>query len=91
MKYCSHCGAQIQDEAVVCVACGCSVAAQRSEPDVPSKELNIVSCLLPIVGLILFIIYQEKSPIKAKEIGKWALIGVCIEAALSGLVWFLGA
>ena len=90
MKYCSHCGAQIQDEAVVCVTCGCSVAAHRGEPDVPSKELNIVSCLLPIVGLILFIIYQEKAPIKAKEIGKWALIGFCIGLALSGLYWIFG-
>ena len=25
MKYCVHCGAEIHDEAVVCVKCGCSV------------------------------------------------------------------
>ena len=23
MKYCSHCGAEIKDEAVVCIRCGC--------------------------------------------------------------------
>ncbi|MDE5565596.1 MAG: zinc-ribbon domain-containing protein [Anaeroplasmataceae bacterium] len=32
MKYCSHCGAEINDEAVVCVKCGCSVA--------PTKKLE---------------------------------------------------
>lgn len=25
MKYCSHCGAEIDDDAVVCVHCGCKV------------------------------------------------------------------
>lgn len=23
MKYCSHCGAEIEDEAVICIRCGC--------------------------------------------------------------------
>ena len=26
MKFCSRCGAQVVDEAVVCVNCGCSLA-----------------------------------------------------------------
>ena len=26
MKYCKNCGSQIEDEAVVCVSCGCSTA-----------------------------------------------------------------
>jgi len=26
MKFCSHCGAEIHEEAVICVKCGCSVA-----------------------------------------------------------------
>lgn len=25
MKYCSHCGAEMHDEAVLCVKCGCAV------------------------------------------------------------------
>ena len=27
MKFCSHCGAEVMDEAVICVKCGCSVGA----------------------------------------------------------------
>ncbi|MBE6597880.1 MAG: hypothetical protein E7638_00395 [Ruminococcaceae bacterium] len=30
MKYCTHCGAQIHEEAVVCVHCGCSVEDPRN-------------------------------------------------------------
>jgi len=29
MKYCSHCGAEIDDDAVVCVKCGCKVASSN--------------------------------------------------------------
>jgi ribosomal protein L40E len=25
MKFCTHCGAEIADDAVICVKCGCSV------------------------------------------------------------------
>ena len=28
-KYCSHCGAEVNDEAVVCIKCGCSVGNQQ--------------------------------------------------------------
>ena len=29
VRFCSHCGAEIMDEAVVCVKCGCSVAQPK--------------------------------------------------------------
>ena len=76
MKFCSHCGKELLDEAMICPNCGCQVSS--SEPDVSNTGLNIVSFLLPFVGLILYIIYHEKKPIKAKAIGKWALIGLAV-------------
>ena len=82
MKYCSHCGKEIAEEAVVCPSCGCAVTAKSSEPDIPSTGLNVLSFLMPFVGLILYILYHEKAPQKAGAIGKWALIGVGICAAL---------
>lgn len=29
MKYCTHCGAQINDEAMICMNCGCSTKANE--------------------------------------------------------------
>ena len=49
MKFCSHCGKEIADEAVVCVGCGCSTENVKKQ-ETPSsvkycgycgKELNI--------------------------------------------------
>ena len=36
MKYCTHCGAELNDEAVVCVKCGCSV----ENKNVPAAQSN---------------------------------------------------
>jgi len=85
MKYCSHCGKELVDEAIVCPGCGCGVATvSKANPvtDVPNTGLNVISFLLPIVGLILYIMEYERAPKKAKEIGKWALIGFVIGLVL---------
>ena len=87
MKYCSHCGNQIEDQAVICVKCGCAVASHSNVADIPSTGLNALSFFIPIVGLILYIVYHDKAPNKAKEIGKWALIGFGIGLIFSCIVW----
>ena len=60
--FCKKCGAQINDEAVVCPKCGCRTdnyeqpAAKKSEPDKTSVGIVIASVLLPIVGVIMGIV-----------------------------------
>lgn len=82
MKYCSHCGRAVADEAVVCPGCGCSVADSGAELDVPSTGMNVLAFLLPLVGLVLYCVYHDKTPVKSKQIGKWALIGFCVGVVL---------
>ena len=31
MKYCTHCGKELLDEAVICVGCGCAVSGQNTQ------------------------------------------------------------
>lgn len=31
MKYCTHCGKELLDEAVICVGCGCAVSEQNTQ------------------------------------------------------------
>lgn len=78
MKFCSHCGKQILKDAVMCPHCGCAIESKISVTDEPNKGLNILSFLLPIVGAILYLVYNEKEPKKAAAIGKWALCGLGI-------------
>lgn len=85
MKYCSHCGKEILDEAVVCPHCGCAVNGSNNAvigDDIPSTGLNILSFLIPIVGLILYLTLRDREPKKATAAGKWALIGVGVGVGL---------
>ncbi len=89
MKFCSHCGAQIEDDAVICVKCGRSVAGGKStmpEADAPSAGFSVLSFFIPLVGLILYLIWKETYPLKAKGCGKWALIGF-IANVVAGILY----
>ena len=50
MKYCSHCGAEISEEAVICVKCGCAVEnkPQSTKDDTLAtviKVFMVLSCI----------------------------------------------
>ena len=73
MKYCSQCGKELVDEAVVCPNCGCAVQAPANQQeDKPSTGLNILAFLFPVIGLILFagIVISYRRQRKQKERGK---------------------
>jgi flagellar FliL protein len=83
IKYCSHCGAEIMDEAVICVKCGCPVSNAQAvgvvnPDDAPSGGFAVLGFFFPLVGLILWLFWNNSSPKKAKSCGKGALIGVII-------------
>lgn len=80
MKYCVRCGGEMADTAVVCPRCG----AQTVPPveDKPDTAMNVISFFIPLVGLILFLVYHDRQPRKAKSAGKFALIGVGLAAAV---------
>ena len=85
MKFCSKCGKEIHDEAVVCVNCGCSVENSliADANDAPSTGFAVLGFFVPIAGLVLYLINKDKSPKKAKSAGKGALAGVITSVALS--------
>ena len=83
--YCTNCGREIDDNAAVCVGCGHSVA-KKGEKDAPSKGFAILGFFIPIVGLILYLVYERTCPLKAKSAGKGALIGFIVSIILSVLL-----
>ncbi len=85
MKFCSKCGKEILDEAVVCVHCGCPVAGQCgvvAPDDAPNAGFSVLGFFIPIAGLILYLIYNQSSPLKAKSAGKGAIAGLCTSIGL---------
>ncbi len=91
MKYCSKCGKEIMEEAVICPACGCAVAPinANGEEDAPNMGFAVLGFFIPLVGLILYLVNKDKTPKKAKSAGKGALIGFCVGLVLSILYGIL--
>ena len=49
----------------------------------------MLSFFFPIVGLILYLVWMDSEPGKAKSAGKGALIGVIVSAALFMLLFII--
>lgn len=95
MKFCVNCGAQLVDDAVACPSCGayCEVTQQNnqvSSDDTGSIGYAFLSCCVPIVGLILWLVWKDVKPKNAKKAGIGALIGVGCIVVYYILVLFLG-
>ena len=84
--YCKNCGRTVDDTSSYCNNCGARIDnkpnADASE-DSLSLGFAIFGFFIPIVGLILFLIYEEKKPKRAKSAVKGALIGFITEIILA--------
>lgn len=69
MKYCSKCGKELRDEAVVCVGCGCPVpiTSASNNHNTPAGENPTIAnlavafaFLIPIAGFVLGLIGMSK-------------------------------
>lgn len=66
MKYCSKCGNQILEEAIICPSCGCMVEDKAINDDYVSIGLCMLSFLVPIFGIIYWACTRKKTPHKAR-------------------------
>ncbi|MBO5745064.1 MAG: zinc-ribbon domain-containing protein [Clostridia bacterium] len=81
MKFCQHCGAQIDEKAVICIHCGRALEAPKNQPaaeDSSSIGFAILAFLFPIVGFILYAVNSSTHPKKAKSALKGAIVGLVL-------------
>lgn len=89
MKFCSKCGKEIMDEAVICPNCGCEVDGKKlantvkSENDNVSIGLCILAALIPIFGVIYWPIKHNSTPIKAKACGITGIVAWVVYLLIS--------
>jgi hypothetical protein len=102
LKFCTHCGKEIHDQAVVCVHCGCAVAPLPSEKQGTSLPvilgiLGIVCAwLYALTGHVLSIVGIVMGVKESRETGRQtglilSIIGeVCsVMSSLIGLAYYL--
>ena len=89
MKFCTKCGKELLDEAVICTNCGCAVGGANglykiaNQNDAPSAGFAVLGFFIPIVGFILYLVFNDSTPLKAKSAGKGALAGFITSIVLS--------
>ena len=90
MAFCKNCGAQIDDNAVVCTSCG---VAQNTAPAVVDKGgfgWGLLGWCVPIVGLILFLVWKDAKPKTAMAAGIGALVSVILGVVIYAATFALG-
>ena len=75
MKYCSKCGKEMIDEAIVCPNCGCAVVEPKNMlEDKADVGLCILAALIPLFGIIYWPVKHKESPKKAQACGITAIV-----------------
>ena len=103
--FCTGCGKELSESEEFCSVCGKqrTMPAQGAQPtfqqpvypqmgyvqDAPSGGMTALSFFFPIVGLILYLVWKDQTPLKAKSAGKGALIGAIVWTALSVILVIL--
>lgn len=90
--YYKYCGRIVDDTSSYCNNCGAKLDNNSNAgvyEDSSSFEYAIIGFCIPIVGLILFLIYEGKKPKRAKSAGKGALLGFITEIVLSIIIIIL--
>lgn len=83
--YCSRCGEYQNGNEAYCQNCGAqlSVGQGNTPDDRSSPGFAALGFFFPLVGLILFAVFDSKQPRRAKSAGKGALIGFIVKVVLT--------
>lgn len=84
--YCKHCGRIVDDNSNFCNNCGMRFDNRQNFNDIDDSSsvgFAILGFFIPLVGLILFLVYESKRPKRAKSAGKGALIGFITKIVIS--------
>lgn len=84
MKYCQNCGAEVHENAVVCVKCGCAInnAKNTEIDDSVSVGLVILAVFVPLFGIIYWPVNASKRPNCAKACGIAAIISWVVSSLI---------
>ena len=90
MAFCKKCGAEIDDQAVICPKCGVSQVTHPATVDNGGFLWGLLGCCIPLVGLILFLVWKDTKPKTSKAAGIGALVGVVCVIVFYIVIFMIG-
>lgn len=98
--FCTKCGKEIPDNTTYCPHCGTAQAAANQQQTVQQPQQTTVDnggfgwaalgFCIPIVGLILFLVWNKEKPKTAKSAGMGALVSVIIGVVMYIITFAIG-
>lgn len=92
--YCKKCGQEVNDEAVVCVHCGCAIKEDKTSEEMNKEKTGIgvlMGLFLGIIGLIIGIVIYPQDTIARKTFLKgWGIafgISMCVLVVIYIIVY----
>lgn len=87
MAFCPHCGKQVHDEAVLCVYCNKSIPQNRNSVGASIRDeggflWGLLGFMVPVAGLIVYLVWKEDHPNNARSAGIGALIYLCLSVGV---------
>ncbi len=82
-RFCDQCGSELKE-----VIGTSTINSQRiNGQDAPSTGFAVLGFFFPVVGLILYLVWKDTMPLRAKSTGKGALAGAITGVALTILIY----
>lgn len=78
MKFCTNCGAEVHENAAICVKCGCPIQQEKKVDDSVSVGLVILALVIPLFGFIYWPTKSKELPNCARACGIAAIISMVL-------------
>lgn len=87
MKYCQNCGAEVYENAVVCMKCGCAVNNAKiiTVDESVSVGLVVLAVFIPLFGFIYWPVKASTRPKCAKTCGIASIISFVVSILILSL------
>lgn len=92
MKYCSNCGKEVDDKAVICPNCGCRIDDFSARTSLSTLSIIgfIFAFLFPLVGLIISIIAHSNAKKEFDERSRrFSKAGIIIAVCIMAFIFIL--
>ena len=80
MPYCPDCGTQVRETQNICQNCGKSLNFKKDRTKVEEENSTlgyaVLGFVMPLVGLVLYLIWLEEKPKASRSAGMGALLSV---------------
>ena len=90
--YCQNCGKMQENGSAVCADCGAELIGKKDygRNNKRSFWFALLSFLFPVAGFILYLIYEDRKPARARSLIVGFIIGITVKLLLFVFLILLG-